>query len=342
MTELQTAIEDFAAQLEAASKVLVLQPEKPDTDSLTASLALEEFLGGAGKEVVMYCKDEIPRYISYFAGADRVVDEFPTSFDLTILVDTGSPLQLARTLEKHQAKLTKKPFVIIDHHGNRSDMPFTVAAEVIDATSTSTCELLVKIANQLNWKLTSAVANLLVPGILADTRNLSIPTTTPENFELMATLLRAGADLEQINADYRIASAQEPELIKFRGELLTRAQFYADGKIGVVTVTPAELKQWAEVHDPSDLVIYDLQRAKGSQIGVVFRDYGGKIKVSTRANIPVAARTCRVFGGGGHDRASGCQFNDQTLEEVVAPFVAELTKQIEQYEHAPDEYLNQN
>jgi nanoRNase/pAp phosphatase (c-di-AMP/oligoRNAs hydrolase) len=66
------AVKEFKQLVTDAETILILQPEKPDTDSLTTSLALEQILGDIGKEVVMYCKDTIPTYISYFEGADRV------------------------------------------------------------------------------------------------------------------------------------------------------------------------------------------------------------------------------------------------------------------------------
>src|SRR5437879_11580039 len=98
MTDLQTNIKKLGRLIEDAQTVLILQPEKPDSDSLCSALALEQILGQLGKEVVIFCKDEIPGYINYFEGADRVVDTLPHKFDLSILVDTGSPQQVARTL----------------------------------------------------------------------------------------------------------------------------------------------------------------------------------------------------------------------------------------------------
>ncbi|HUC87105.1 MAG TPA: DHHA1 domain-containing protein, partial [Candidatus Saccharimonadales bacterium] len=127
-----------------------------------------------------------------------------------------------------------------------------------------------------------------------------------------------------------------PELLQLKGRLLARLELYAEGKIALVTVTPEELKQYAELHDPADLVIYELQNALGVAVAVVMRHYGGegnKIKVSTRATMPVAAKACMDFGGGGHDRAAGCQINNTSLSEAKANFVASLSKHIREYEH---------
>ncbi len=326
--------------LDQAKTVLVLQPEKPDTDSLTAALTLEQLIGDQGKEVVMYCQDEVPRYIAYFEGADRVSDEFPDHYDLAILVDTGGPQQMSRTLEKYVGRLSKKPFVIIDHHPKRTPMPF----ETIDivAQTNATGEVIEMVADKLGWKVTAAAASLIVPGLLADTLNFSIHSLRPEALETAARMMRYGADIGKIHEDYRKVDALTPELLELKGRLLSRLELYGDGKIALIMVSPEELKQYAEIHDPSDLVIYELQRARGVQVAVVMRNYGGlskKIKVPPRANMPVAAATCAQFGGGGHDRAAGCQFNDTPIAEAKDQFVAALSKQICDYEstHTPAE-----
>jgi bifunctional oligoribonuclease and PAP phosphatase NrnA len=334
LSTLKQAITSLGQMIDEAKTILILQPEKPDTDSLTASLALEQILGERGKEIILYCQDEVPRYISYFEGADRVSDEFPNHFDLSIIVDTGGAQQLGRTLEKYQARITKKPVAIIDHHPNREPMPFPTH-EVVDPEATSTAEVLVTIAKQLEWQINSNAANLMVPGILADTRNLSIATVSSKTFRTMADLIDLGADIYAIHEAYRASDRLSPELVELKGRLLSRMELYEDGKIAVVTVTPDELKQYAEMHDPADLVIYELQNAIGVAIAIVFRHYNGlsnKIKVSTRASMPVAAKACKAFGGGGHDRAAGCQFNDTPITEVKTKFIAEVAKQIKDYE----------
>lgn len=328
------AVKELGELVHAAQTILVLQPEKPDTDSLTTSLALEQILGDQGKEIVMYCQDGVPNYLAYFAGADRVTDEFPSQFDLTIIVDTGGPQPLARTLEKYQGRMTKKPIAIIDHHANRELMPFELL-EVIDAGCTSTCELILDISEQLKWPVNTEAANLLVPGILADTRNLAIATVSAKTFTTMAKLIDLGANVYAAHEAYWASSKLSPELVQLKGRLLSRMELYEDGKIALIIVTPEELKQYAEIHDPADLVIYDLQQATGVAVGVVIRNYGGqakKVKFSTRASMPVAAKACREFGGGGHDRAAGCQTTDRSLAEVKAEFIKVLGKHIREYE----------
>ena len=55
-----------------AQKIVIIQAENPDGDSLGSSLALEELLTDAGKDVKLYCAIDIPKYMHYIKGWDRV------------------------------------------------------------------------------------------------------------------------------------------------------------------------------------------------------------------------------------------------------------------------------
>lgn len=82
--------ESIISAISAANKILVIQADNPDSDSLGSALALESILGEQGKYVWMYCGVDIPMYLRYFSGWDRVTAELPSEFDLSIIVDTSS------------------------------------------------------------------------------------------------------------------------------------------------------------------------------------------------------------------------------------------------------------
>src|SRR5665213_120643 len=111
--------EAIAEIIGASNKIVVVQADNPDADSLSSALALEHILGDLGRDVVLFCGVEIPKYLKYLPGADRVVRELPNSFDASIIVDTSSDLLLEQ-LGKTSAKqwLAAKPAIVIDHHTN--------------------------------------------------------------------------------------------------------------------------------------------------------------------------------------------------------------------------------
>src|SRR4051812_36465165 len=102
MTEYPEATEIKQA-IDNASKIVIVQADNPDGDSLASSLALEEILGSIGKEVILYCGVDIPTYLLYMPGASRVTNELPKQFDLSIVVDTSSD-SLLQQLDRTRSK----------------------------------------------------------------------------------------------------------------------------------------------------------------------------------------------------------------------------------------------
>ena len=85
--------------IEAAQKIIVIQAENPDGDSLGSALALEEILSDLGKDVILYCPVDIPKYMHYINGWDRVVSDFDPKADLAIIVDTTADVLLTKVLQ---------------------------------------------------------------------------------------------------------------------------------------------------------------------------------------------------------------------------------------------------
>ncbi len=325
-SELKANIAKLGQLVADAKTVVVLQPEKPDSDSLCSALVLEHLLGDLGKEVILYCRDQVPPYINYFEGVDRLTDELPNQFDLSILVDTGGAQQVERTMEKYQGRLAAKPFVIIDHHGSRSPLPFTTV-DVIDPAAAATGELLVVIANQLGWKLNAEAASLVVPAITADTLGLTTPSVTARTVETVAQMVKLGANLYELNQARLEAGAMDPDVLLLRGRLLQQVEFACDGRLALLVVDPATLKEFAKRYDPAALVIYDMQHVRGVEIAIVIRNYAPKLKLSLRANQPIAAPVAEAFGGGGHPQAAGATVEAGEVDEVRAKVIA-VTEEI--------------
>src|SRR6476661_88199 len=76
--------------LDNAQRIVILQADNPDGDSLGSALALEQILHDMGKEPVLYCGVDIPSYLSFMPGYDRVTKDLPAQFDASIIVDTSA------------------------------------------------------------------------------------------------------------------------------------------------------------------------------------------------------------------------------------------------------------
>src|SRR4051812_12356636 len=101
-----------------ANRVVIIQPENPDGDSLASALALESILGEQGKEVASYCAIDMPKYLHFVPGWDRVTNEWTGKYDLAIIVDTVAEALLQKTIHNSfiRSFLMDNSVLVIDHH----------------------------------------------------------------------------------------------------------------------------------------------------------------------------------------------------------------------------------
>jgi len=312
-------MEEIKKLIEDAQTILILQPDNPDGDSMGSALGLEEIIGDLGKTPLMYSYKPSEPYLRLNEGWDRVSQTFPKAFDLTILVDTASPTLLTNTLEKYGAELTKRPAVVIDHHASRSELGF-ITHEIIDPKAASTGEQIVQLAEQFNWDINQQAATKLASAIISDSLNLTVAMTSYGTVAALASCVKAGANLSEMNTKKREANALTPELLTLKAKLLTQVEYAFDGRLAIATIDAETISKYKDEHDPCDLIIWEMQWVKGVEVAAVFKHYGTKIKCSMRAKRPIAAQLAEAFEGGGHARAAAFRAEGTNIEEAVKKF----------------------
>ncbi len=297
-----------------AQKIVVVQADNPDADSLGSALALEHILGDLGKDVYMYCGVDMPTYLRYLSGWDRVLGELPSNFDLSIIVD-ASTYTLFDQLEKSGqfSRLKSKPCVVLDHHGTVEKPIDFAAAMLVDSTVASTGELLFHLSNQNGWQISTEAAEHIMSSILGDTQGLMNSLTQASTYRTMADLTDLGANraqLEELRREY----SKMPEVIyTYKGTLIGRTEFAASGAIAHVTVPQEEINEYSPLYNPGPLVQFDMLQVKDVRLSIVFKHYDdGHVTGAIRANngTPLAAKLAEHLGGGGHDYASGFKIGD--------------------------------
>ena len=226
-----------ATQLIAdAKKIIVIQAENPDGDSLGSALALEEILSDLGKEVVIYCPVEIPKYMRYIQGWDRVVSEFDTNADMAIIVDTAADVLITKVLETPGVRhfLESHPVLVIDHHTTESNLSFehTLLSEEAVATS----EVIYRLATSNNWEINSQAAENMLVAILSDSLGLSTQNVTAETYRVAGELTKLGAKVSTIEDRRREFMKKSPEILAYKGELISRIEYLLDGKLAIVHI----------------------------------------------------------------------------------------------------------
>ena len=312
-----------ASLIKEAHHIAIIQAENPDGDSLGSALALEEILGDLGKKVSLYCPVDIPKYLRYAHGWDRVSDKLATDADTYIVVDTASKTLMEKALvPENLAQFKKKPVIVIDHHVTEGDLPFDYVL-MAEEKAIATSEIIYDFAIANKWDITTQAAENIMLAILSDSLGLSSEATTAKGVRVMADLIDLGAHPSELDIRRKEFMKKSPEILAYKGRLIERVEYHLAGQLALVHIPWDEISKYSDQYNPSMLVLDEMRLVKGVRLAIALKTYpDGKITGKIRANsdAKVAEKVAAYFGGGGHPFAAGFRIYeeyDATLNELL-------------------------
>lgn len=327
--------EKFKSTVETANTITIIQAENPDGDSLGTALALEEILGDLDKKVHLYCPVDIPKYLRYAKGWDRVSDEFAHDDDLFIIVDTASKTLLDKALRpENLAQLEKKPVIVLDHHKTESDLPFENI--MVSEPAVATSELLYKVAQENGWKVNEQAAEHMLLAILSDSLGLTSEAITVDSLKVVTNLVEHGASIAKVEIARREFMKKSAKILEYKGKLLQRVEYHVDGQLALVHVPWSEIEEYSDAYNPGALVIDEMRLVEGVKLAAVVKTYpDGKLTGKLRANpdAKIAETVAAYFGGGGHPYAAGFRVFEE-YDKIVSELITATEKALNDYEAA--------
>ena len=329
----------FKELIDGVQKVVVVQAENPDGDSLGSSVALEQILTCLGKEASMHCIVQVPTYLRHIAGWDRVTQEFDLDADAVVIVDTVSSILLKRTLEIPGVSdfLAKHPVFVIDHH-NSPEPDFSFEAEyIIDEHAAATGEMIFDLAQKDSLEINAQAASSLFIAIQADTLGLTTESTTARSYEVSAELVKLGANPAKIEEARRELMKKSPRILEYKGRLIERITYHCDGRLAIVRIPFEEIEEFSAEYNPTMLVLDEMRLVTGVDVACGLKTYpDGKLTAKFRTNLPVADTIAGYFGGGGHVYASGFKVFDDDFEKVENEMIGVVDKTLIAYDKEND------
>ena len=318
--------------LDNSQTILIIQADNPDADSLGSALALEDFIQQLGKETILYCGVDMPAYLRYMQGWDRVTSDFPNKFDCSIIVD-ASTLVLLEKITNIGAKgwIASKPCIVLDHHKEVDHVIDFAKISINEPAFSSTCELLYWLARSLKWEVNTTNCEYLMAGILGDTQNLTNDLATVQTYKTMTEMIELGVNRSELEEARRQFNKMPDSIYYYKSELIKRTELHSNGQIALVTVPQNELNDFSPLYNPVALIQGDMQQIDTVKIAIVFKVYdSGKITAALRSNndFPVAGNVAAHFGGGGHANASGFKILEgksiEQLKKEVLDYIETL------------------
>lgn len=292
-----------------AHKLVIIQADNPDADSLGSALALEHILAELGKEPYLYCGVDTPGYLRYFSGWDRIQNEIPNQFDASIIVDASTMTLLERLVQAgYQGWLAAKPCIVLDHHQTVENPVAFATVTINDHNRASAGELIYMICRQLDWTIPVAAQEFLMSSILGDTQGLTNQLASAETYRIIANMIEAGVDrpkLEELRREYGKMPAQ---IYTYKSKLIQRTHFDAEGQIASVVIPQLEINEFSPLYNPGPLIQGDMLQTQDVKVAIVLKQYtDGRVTAAIRCNAgaPIGGKLAEHMGGGGHAYAAG-------------------------------------
>ena len=319
-TTIATELAQAAQAVRGGQRFLVTTHENPDGDALGSMLAMKLALDQLGKDSSMLLVGDAPLPGEYsFMPLEGLLRRLPddTSERILLALDCANESRIGPDPEVLQLS----PLVVnLDHHHDNSRFG---DVNVIDATASSTGELLRDLFRELEIALTPQIAEALYIALVTDTGRFQYTNTTPKSLRLAAELVEAGADLHRIFQG--VYESVQFAKLKLLARALERAQVYEGGRLVVSYLMRDDFQQVGAAEPYSEGIIDYLRAVEGADMAVLIREpprSGGPLhRVSLRASLDEldVSAIARKSDGGGHRQAAG--FSSEASIEEITDFV---------------------
>jgi bifunctional oligoribonuclease and PAP phosphatase NrnA len=310
---------DLAAVAEALrshDRFLLTTHENPDGDALGSLLATKLALDQLGKDSVMVLYGDAPLPGEYaFMELHELRRRWPDDVADRVLVavDCANESRIA-----DPEILGRVPLSLdIDHHHDNSRFG---RINLVDATASSSGEVLRDVFRELGVSLTPEIAEPLYIALVTDTGRFQYTNTTPKALRLAAELVEAGADVHRVFQG--VYETVQFAKLKLLARALERAQVYEGGAIVVSYLLRTDFGEVGAAEPYSEGIIDSLRAVEGAHMAVLIREPprgdGPLRRVSLRASVDEldVSAIARKSGGGGHRQAAGFS-SDATIEEIT-------------------------
>lgn len=315
---MRITLKECADILGSYNSFLILTHASPDGDTLGSAFALKRALSKIGKESQVVCSDEIPQKYSFLweGITNEIID-----FEAIIAVDVADRKLLG---EKINSDYGDRIVLAIDHHLSHRDY----AENTFMCDKASNAENIYALINEMNIDIDSGIATCIYCGMATDTGCFLFTNTTAGTHKTAAVLMENGADFALVNR--KMFETKTASYLKLEQMALGTIELHFGGKCAIMHITQDMFRESNSNEGECDGIASLPRKIEGVLIGITVREKeNGSYKVSIRTVEPYdAAEICAHFGGGGHNRAAGCEF-ECSLEETksaLLEFIGEKIK----------------
>jgi phosphoesterase RecJ-like protein len=324
-----TEIEEIKGLLSTGKRIVIVTHKNPDGDAMGSSLGLYNYLVRKKHNVKVVTPNGYPVFLQWLPGNDKVIEysESPEMAEARIkkaevifCLDFNALRRIGEVGDL--VKKAKAVKILIDHH----PQPEKFADYLFhDRKSSSSSQLVFDFIALLGEKklINKKSANCLYTGIMTDTLNFRVGTTSAHTHRVTAELIEAGA--QNTLAFANVFDANSEDRVRMLGYALQKMKVFKEFHTAFISLSASELKKFNfQKGDTEGLVNYPLS-IEGIHFSALFTEAKGEIRISFRSKgtFDVNKFARKNFNGGGHLNAAGGEAH-ATLDAAVLNFVSLL------------------
>ena len=310
-------IEDFQSiknLLSEPKKIVIVTHRNPDGDAYGSSLALYLYLLKFDHEVTVISPNDCPDFLKWMPSEKEIVifeNEEKKALNLleeaeiVFTLDFNALHRVGERMHKSLEKIDPL-YIMIDHHQQPdSYAKFTYVDPKVCSASQMVYQFIEKLKH-LSYVDTD-IATCLYTGIMTDTGSFRFPATTSETHNIVADLLKAGANNSEIYD--KIHNVSTYNRLQLLGKALQNMKVVEKYRTAYITLSQNELNRFKfKKGDTEGFVNYALSLENVIFAAIFIEDKKqGIIKISFRSvgDFSVNEFSRNHFNGGGHTNAAG-------------------------------------
>jgi phosphoesterase RecJ-like protein len=300
------SIERLAQELRAGRSVAISTHINADGDGCGSETALARLLGQMGIRSSIVNPTPWPEMYNFLLGDDvRDASDMGAKAlrdaDVFIVLDISDVKRLG-VLADAVRKLTI-PKLVIDHHLPSDEPPSKMM--LADTAACATGELIYDFATIVGLEITPDIARALYVALLTDTGGFRFSNTTARCLTIAGQLIASGVEPEEMYG--RLYASMPVGRLHLLRDALATLEVDPEYGISWISVPAGAAEQYGLRSEDLEGIAEHPRSIGGTRLAVFFRDLGhDKVKVSFRSVGTVDVnKFAKLFGGGGHARASG-------------------------------------
>lgn len=304
-------VEEIARALKNIKSAVLFTHMRPDGDTLGSALALSRALSMLNVQNEVVCEGEIPEKFSFLADVKKISRAPSADAEAFILTDVSDPSRLGELKEYYLRRERKKLTVNIDHHISNTRF----ARYNYVRSCSSNCENIAKIIDALGVPLDGEMCACILAGLITDSGSFSHDDVTGETLRLAARCVDGGADINLVT--YETMTKRSKARASLYAEVVSGVRYLLGDRLAVALIPLKLLQRYGLKADSTEGIVDFARSVDTVDVSVCLLEVrAGQYQVSFRSKRSDVNAIARVFGGGGHVRASGCMLFGEA-EEII-------------------------